>query len=154
MHEIQCSVGAFVTGPVPTVSTTEAVSAAIKIMKESGHAAVIAVDEEGLCQGILTERDVLNRIAAEGINPCSQRVSGIMTRAPLTLNADDCITYAINHMGVRGFSNLPLLDETGRPIGLLGIKDVARHLSGVFADLEQPDTSMTDLPEWIDVGGG
>ena len=77
-----------------------------------------------------------------------------MTRDPETLCADDCVTYAINMMSVGGFRNIPIVDQDGRPEGVLRVREVVSHLSELVSKEGLGEKSPKDGSEWFDVGGG
>jgi len=56
----------------------------------------------------------------------------IMTADPVTLPSDDEINVAINKMASGEFRHVPVITE-GRPVGLLTVRDVFRHISDYLA---------------------
>jgi hypothetical protein len=55
-------------------------------------------------------------------------------------------------MALRGFRNVPVVDESGRPTSVLDVRIVMGHLIKVFAEVEKEDPDVGDA--WIDIGGG
>lgn len=140
--------------PPPHVGPDATVVDAADAMRGARVHAVVIVDEDAAPIGIFTERDLLVRVYARGLDPAATPVTEAMTPEPVTLPLDACITYAINRMGLDGLSNLPIVDPTGRLAGLIGVEEVVRHLDEVFTDLESDvPTDDADSP-WIDIGGG
>lgn len=151
MTSIQKTIGGCTPRPDPPILAPDApVSRAISALLQTGHTAVLVMKGDALV-GIFTERDLLHRVAALRRDPESTPMSAVMTRDPEVLRAADCVTYAINRMAVGGFSNIPVVEESGAPTGLLGVREVMAHLSEVFDELEQPGGSNA---AWIDMGGG
>ncbi len=156
MHVIQRTIGELIgDGRLPLAAPSDTVADAMKTWKELGCAAVVVADA-GVVVGIFTERDLLYKVAATGRKPSETPVSEVMTGDPRVLRTDDAVTYAINRMAVMGFSNIPIVDKLGRPIALLGVREVLAHLDDVFGDLEDEgtETSSYELDEWVDHGGG
>jgi CBS domain-containing protein len=153
MHSIRTTIGEVITDTLPVVSEDDTIATAIDVMLKTPSEGVVVL-RDGRVRGIFTERDLLTRVAGKGLNPTEVVVSQVMTSTPITLGAKDSIAYAINTMAVGGFSNIPILDNRHKPIGLLGVRNVVQHLSKVFAELAGPTTQETDLPGWIDIGGG
>jgi CBS domain-containing protein len=137
----------------PELPPAATVAAAVDAMAREGTDCVLVV-EAGRIAGIFTARDFLNRIAGVGLLPSEVSLSEVMTRKPVMLKRHDCITYAINCMATRNIRNVPVVDDEGRPIGLLRIWDVIAHLSDVFEEIAQlPSGSQAD-DMWLDLGGG
>ena len=137
----------------PELAPTATADAAVESMAREGVDCVLAV-EEGVLVGVFTARDFLFRVAGAGRLPQDMLLGDVMTRNPVVLKRHDCITYAINCMATRNIRNVPVVDDLGRPVGLLRIWDVMAHLSDVFEEIAQlAPTSPTD-EMWLDLGGG
>lgn len=133
----------------------QTVSDAIAGMSAKGTHCVLVVDRDQLI-GIFTERDFLQRVVARRRNPSEVRLGEVMTPDPDTLQAHDCVSYAINRMAVAHYRNVPIVDGRGRPTSVLDVRMVMMHLLKVFAELERDEgagAGETDS-EWIDIGGG
>lgn len=149
MPRISKTISEFV---VPAVSPDDTVTRAIEIMR-SRRSDCALVMEDGRLVGIFTERDFLFRVAAKKRDPNATDMRSVMTADPDTLRARDNITYAINQMAVRGFRNIPIVDDSSRPTSILDIRQVIQHMSDVFAELDdQKHDPVAD--EWTDIGGG
>jgi signal-transduction protein with cAMP-binding, CBS, and nucleotidyltransferase domain len=109
-------------GAAITVSESTSIRDAIQLMLDRNIGAVL-VEQEGRAAGIFTERDVLRRVVATGIDQ-DQPVHHVMTPEPETLEADDGVAFALNMMIVRGFRHVPIVDHTGRPISVLSLREV------------------------------
>lgn len=148
MQRIQKTIAEFV---IPAIRSGDTVTKAIRLMKNRGSDCALVVDG-GKLVGIFTERDFLYRVIAEQRLPSETRVGEVMTPDPETLKSGDSIAYAINRMVLRGFRNIPIVDDAGHPISVLNIRHVMEHMNEVFAEL---DTTLTsDVDEWTDIGGG
>lgn len=108
-----------------------AVATAIETMRRNDIGCVLVVDGEILA-GIFTERDVLKKVAATALDPRRTRVHQVMTPNPQTLRLENRIAFAFNKMSVGGFRHLPLVDEAGRPVGVISVKDLIRFLVDFF----------------------
>jgi CBS domain-containing protein len=152
VHVIQRTIGELLgDGRLPLAGPADTVADAIKVFDDTGREAVMITDGERVV-GIFTERDLLNRVAAAGLQPSRTALSDVMTPEPRVLRAGDAVTFAINRMAVMGFSNIPIVDGLGRPIGILGVRDVLGHLDALFA--EDAERTEHDLEDWRDIGGG
>lgn len=116
------TVAAHMSRDLVTVSREERLVAAAARMAERRVGAALVLDGERLA-GILTERDVLNAVAAGGVE--SAAVSDWMTHGPETIEPDDTTEHAAVLMIHGGFRHLPVVDA-GRPVGILSIRDLVR----------------------------
>jgi CBS domain-containing protein len=93
---------------------------------------VLVRGKSGALVGIFTERDLLNRVAGKRLDWDAARVADYMTREPETLRPDDRIAWALHHMAVGGYRNVPLTDDRGRPVGLVSMKDIVDFIVDLF----------------------
>lgn len=76
--------------------------------------------------GILTDRDILFRVVAEGGD--NTRVREAMSSALFTCRDTDTLATAMDIMGAYHVRRLPVLDEGGQVVGWLTLSDVSRRL--------------------------
>jgi CBS domain-containing protein len=153
MHAIDRTISEFLSpDPAPQASPETTVAAAVSIMKQR-HAACLLVTSGSDLVGIFTERDLLNRVMAEGRSLHETTLSDVMTPKPESLCLDDGIAFGINRMALRGFRNIPILDGEGHPVGVLGIRDVIKHLHTLLDEFEEDVGDDPSRAMWLDVGG-
>jgi len=111
-----------------TVPPAATLRQAIDIMREHHVGCVLVAEDERLI-GILTERDLLLKLEGAGLG---RPVSDLMTADPETLSPDDPIAWALNRMSVGGYRHVPLVDATGRPVGILSVKDIVHYIVALF----------------------
>lgn len=99
------------------------VAEAAKLMAERSIGAVIAL-RDGAMTGIFTERDLLVKVAAAGLDPARTPVAEVMTREVATVTVDDALDVAIARMRDGGFRHLPIVDATGEPFAMLSLRDL------------------------------
>jgi len=109
-----------------SVQADESLSNAIKIMQDHKFGCVLICEGKKIV-GILSERDILYKVALKEKETCSQPVSSIMTKSPECLKAKDKIAHALNKMSVGGFRHIPILNRSV-PVGVISIKDVLRYI--------------------------
>jgi CBS domain-containing protein len=97
-------------------------AAAIK-MRDS-HVSSLGIVEGGVFQGIVTLRDLSNKVLAPGLDPASP-VAGIMTRDPVTLSPDDLGSDILHIMLERRIGHLPVVEGT-RLVGMVTQTDLTR----------------------------
>ena len=94
---------------------------------------VIVVDG-GRLVGILTERDILNKVLGKMQDLGTVTVDAVMTPDPEVLTLDDAIVYALQKMSVGGFRHVPLVDAQRRPVGILSVKNVVDWVVSFFPE--------------------
>ena len=93
-------------------------------MRQYGAAAVLVVDGEGgALVGICTERDLTFKVMAEGLDPLTTPVGSVMTENPQAISPDKPFGHALHMMYEGGFRHMPVVDSSGRPIGLISSRD-------------------------------
>jgi CBS domain-containing protein len=106
---------------------------AVEKMNRDGVGCVLVVDA-GRLVGVFTERDVLTRVATKGLDPDRTRIDTLMTFDPECLTLDDTTAYALNKMSVGGFRHIPLIDEQGRPTGVVAMRNIVDYLVDLFPE--------------------
>ena len=112
---------------VQSVEPGAKLSAAIKILSERRIGAVLVLSQ-GRIEGILSERDIMNRVVAAGRTPGTTAVSEVMTPNPRAVAADETIDECLFIMREFGFRHLPVVD--GKDLkGVVSLRDVLMHQS-------------------------
>ena len=97
-------------------------TAAVK-MAEAHIAALVVVEDGDKLIGIITERDMTQRVVAKGADPSATPVSEIMTKNPDTLSPDDSAGDALELMQTRNYRHLPVAED-GVCVGMVSIRDL------------------------------
>ena len=111
------------------VSPETTVREATELMSSRAVGAVLVVERDQL-QGIFTERDVVFRVVACGLDPDATRLATVMTREPKTIAPEKAFGVAMALMHEHGFRHLPVVDD-GVPIGIVSSR------SALDPDLEE-----------------
>ena len=117
-------VGDLVTREPVTTTPAASVRDAAAAMSTAGVSCVLVVEHLALV-GIVTDRDLRNRVLAADL-PTVSPVRSVMTPDPVTLSADALAFEALLEMVSRDIHHLPVVDETGRPVGLVTTTDLVR----------------------------
>jgi len=117
-----------------SVRETASVEEAVASMMARRRAAVLVVDAEGRLAGIFTERDVLTRVVARGLEPAVTPTGQVMTRDPDALSVGDRVAYAVNRMSVAGYRTIPLVDAARRPVGVVTVNHVIKWMADLFPE--------------------
>lgn len=102
---------------------TATVMDAVRLMAIK-HVGAVVIGLDGRAEGIFTERDLLMRVVARGLDPDGTPVTRVMTADPETVRPDQPAIDALNRMHERGFRHLPVVGEDGRVIGIVSIRDL------------------------------
>ena len=129
---------------VVAVQPADTVLQAANLMNQRNIGGVVVLDG-GRLAGIFTERDVLRRVVAPGLDPATTPVAEVMSTPVLTcppdLSIDDCATL----MTTRGVRHLPVEDAAGLT-GIVTIRDLLAHkVSEQETTLEQMNHYLYDL---------
>ena len=104
------------------------VQEAMRTMLERNIGALLVVDVSGKLVGILSERDLLTKVAGE-LAPGEERpVSDFMTTNPETVIASDSLAFALHKMDSGGYRHLPVLTE-GKVVGVVSVRDMLNHFT-------------------------
>lgn len=102
------------------------VSDAAKLMRKNRVSSTLVMDNQKLV-GILTDRDLRNRVLAEGLNG-DVPVYQAMTATPVTIDANALVFEAMLQMSQHNIHHLPVLDN-GDPVGMVTSTDIIRSQS-------------------------
>jgi signal-transduction protein with cAMP-binding, CBS, and nucleotidyltransferase domain len=101
----------------PLVPLATPVAEAVAAMAAAAESCVVAVDAQGRAVGILTERDVAQRVAFR--MPPEAPLADVMSAPVRTVPADEHLYRAVGVMQARGLRHLVVVDRQARAIGLL-----------------------------------
>jgi len=107
---------------VYSIEADHSVLEAARFMMEHNIGA-LPVMRDGELVGIISERDIMNRVVAVGRMPGTTHVSEIMTANPKSINVDESIENSLFLMREFGFRHLPITD--GKQLkGLVSLRDL------------------------------
>lgn len=120
---------------VITVDEDFTVKEAAEIMNKFEIGCVIGV-RKGKAMGILTERDVLKRVVAEGKDPGKTKVKEAMTSPLVIAEPSMDLAEAVKLMFQMKIKKLPVVDGK-RLVGLVSLTDIARFQPQMITILKQ-----------------
>ncbi len=109
-------------------SPSDKIDKVIKIFQEQKKNCVVVYQKKKLV-GILSNRDILWKVAGKYKDMSKVTVDDVMTPNPEFVKADDPIAFVVNKMAMGGFRHVPVVDEAGRPLSIILIKDVLAYLA-------------------------
>lgn len=109
---------------VITVDGTMRVSDVVALLAQKRIGAVPVV-RDGTVDGIISERDILYRLASEGAAILDRQASEVMTTPAITVTSDLPIMSALGLMTKRRIRHLPVVED-GRLRGFVSIGDLVK----------------------------
>lgn len=104
-----------------TAAPDKTVSQAARLMATKDAGAVLVVENSQLI-GIFTERDVVFRVIAPGLDPKATLLREVMTADPKTLGPTQSYGHALVIMQENGFRHVPVVEE-GQAIGIISSRN-------------------------------
>ena len=106
-----------------TVGPETTLAEAARLMWERRIGSLLVVDDEGRLRGIITERDLVFAVS-EAWDPNRHTVLEVMTENPITVERDADILTVVRKMRDANVRHMPVVDENGRPVGIISYRDV------------------------------
>lgn len=150
---MQKPVSEFMTKKVIAVKENESIKRVFKLMDEHGILGLPVLNDEGAVIGIVTESDLISHFTTlktpKGINilgsiiyldniedfnenlkdHCAEVIKDIMTTDVATIMHSKTLSDAINLMGEREVSRLPVVGEKGDLVGIVTRKDIVHEIA-------------------------
>ena len=128
--------------PVHTVSPEATLRAVAGVMKANRVGAVAVVEGRAL-KGIVTERDIVFRAVAQGMDMAATQASAVMTADPVTVGIDDAVSDALAAKLGDAFRHLPVM-EGDQLVGLLSYRDIPAEYVMLFERFREMSTARAD----------
>lgn len=119
-----------------TLPESTIVREAAEAMRANDIGDVVVVDDNGNLSGILTDRDIVVRVVAEGRDPRATRIGDIASRELTAVSPDDPVERAVQLMRDRAIRRLPAV-EKNKVVGIVSIGDLALD--------RDPDSALADI---------
>lgn len=129
------TIGTLCNRAVVTIHRQATVEDAARLMRSNHIGDVVVVDatDTRVPVGILTDRDIVVEVIAQGRAAAQTSVGSIMTSPVLTLREDDGLMQALDKMSQRGVRRAPVVDREGHLRGLISVDDLVRLLARELA---------------------
>jgi len=110
--------------------STDSASHAAQLMKheEVGLLPVVQDQDDQRVIGVVTDRDLVVHVVANGRRPDDTVVADVMTANPVMCHADDSLEQGLAAMAQHQVRRVPIVDHVGRIVGIIAQADVALHL--------------------------
>jgi CBS domain-containing protein len=134
----------------------DSVAIAAQIMKREDVGPVLVVSDhsEKRLVGIVTDRDLVIKVLADGRSPHDARVDQAMSANPVACQEDDDVNEAMRKMSTHQVRRIPVVDDNHRLVGIIAQADLALHVDEedvgeLVEDISQP---FGESDQWT--GGG
>jgi len=115
------------TGGADCIGENDTMLDAAKRLAELNVGAMPICGEDDRLKGMLTDRDIVVKVLAQGKDPASTRASELAEGKPVTIGADDSVEEALHTMAEHKVRRLPVIDGH-QLIGIVSQADLARNL--------------------------
>jgi len=126
------------THDVVTCARGAGVRELAQLMRDRHVGDVVVVDrgEEGAVPvGIVTDRDIVVRVLAKGLDIDAATAGDLMGEPLTTVSDSESVYDAIWHMRSHDIRRLPVVDARGVLLGVVTMDDIAAHLAAELADM-------------------
>jgi CBS domain-containing protein len=127
------------TGGAECASVNDTLVDAARKLRDLDVGALPICGDDNRLQGMITDRDIVVRYIADGVDPSSVTVADLADQKPVTIGADDSVEEALRTMAQHGVRRLPVIDGHDL-VGVVSQADVAKNL---------PEELVGDLVEAI-----
>ena len=149
------TIDTLMTNEVVAVPPDQTVTEVVRLMADSEVGAVAVVEGEALV-GLFTERDLLNRVVAKGLDPATTSVGEVATKELVTVTADTSIRVCGEKLQDMNIRHLPVVDGN-RPLGIVSARDFFSHVAAGFESLiervQYDEQLREDLDPYDHLGG-
>ncbi len=112
-------------GAVFTVDAETSLAEAARLLDEKRIGAAVAVNGDGSLAGVLSERDIVRRVAKHGAAALDMKVGEAMTRDVITISPKESLQDGLERMTDRRIRHLPVVED-GHLRGLVSIGDLVK----------------------------
>lgn len=128
---------------VLSVASAATIYDAACVMTRANVGGVLVIDNDRLL-GIITERDLMTKVLAKAMNPAVTTVSEVMTPNPITVTPNTKVTDAVVMMIERGFRHLPVINESGKILGVFSARDALPREINTAVELTEFHEQVND----------
>ena len=102
---------------------------------------VVVCDSEGIAVGVVSKTDIMTVLAGSRADAIAMSAGDIMTRSLLTCHVNQPLQRVWETMNARSLRSVPVLDDSGRPQGLVHARDLAKAL---LSEVEEEEALLRD----------
>lgn len=105
------------------------------------HTDLVVVCDGEILAGVVTKTDLVAQMGQCGGDACLARIEKIMTRDVVSCRPNDVLTDLWSLMKARGLQRIPVIDPSGRPVGVVYARDALQNMLG---EVENEDQLLRD----------
>ncbi len=124
-----------------TISRSASVKDAAALMAKPHTDLVVVCGQDGEMVGVLTKTDIVGQITQCIGSGCTARVDTIMTRDVASCQPGEPLQDIWSMMKARGLQRIPVVDQVGKPVGIIYARDALQALLG---EVESDETLLRD----------
>lgn len=113
-------------GTVFSIRPGDTLHDAVGMLRDHRIGALLVTDANGQLQGILSERDIVRKLAETPGKTLPHRVEEVMTRNVVTCTPDEALVSVLRRMTEGRFRHMPVLED-GKLIGIVTIGDMVNY---------------------------
>jgi len=138
------------SSPVITVEESESSAKVSELMVKHNIGSIIVVNRKKNPVGIITERDIVKRVASKNLVPAKVKASEIMSKPLMTIESATEITDAMKKMRASRVERLGVI-ENGKLAGIVSASDILR-ITPALIDIASEKSLVGTVPERERVG--
>lgn len=113
---------------VSSIGRATSLKEAANLLRKGDIGILPVVDDGGRLIGLVTDRDIVVRAVAEGMDVVATEVGDIMTSDTFTAAPDDFVFEAVRTMGDKQVRRVPIVDGEGVLVGIVSMADIAMEM--------------------------
>ena len=137
------TVGQIVKRKAVIVKPEDTIERVARILSRHKVGSAVVVENEEIV-GVITDRDILDKVVAKGRDPKTVKVCEVMTKNPITIEDDYDIGDAIDKMMEKGIRRL-LVTRLGKPLGFVTAADLLAALNTMNSEEEEETVEETEV---------
>jgi CBS domain-containing protein len=124
-----------------TIEANASLVDAAKLLSNTHISLLVVCSPGGAMGGVVTKTDIIRQVAGSQENALGAPVSGIMTEDVVHCHPGVLLEDVWSNMKARGFVHIPVVDEEGRPLGVVNARDA---LQALLVEVKDEESLLRD----------
>ncbi len=121
----------------------------VKLMLKNNVGSLL-IKENDILKGIVTEKDLVEKVILQTLNPKKTKINKIMSKVLVTVDSNSDILEAIKLMTKYGIRRLPVVDSESKLQGLLTVNDILRVQPELFEIIMDKSRLFASKRDFVD----